>query len=93
MARGWGKSAEDVEQEAEERAQRRAAPRLDDSPEARERRERLETLRLSRARTLEQLERATTRAHREMLQRTLRAVESEIEAASRADDDSSARAD
>jgi hypothetical protein len=92
MARGWGKSAEDVEQEAEERAlKRRAAPRLDDSTEARERRERLEALRLSRARTLEQLERSTTRAHREMLQRTLRAVEAEIETASREGDDSSAR--
>lgn len=68
-----------MEQEAEERAQRRAAPRLDDSPEARDRRARLEALRLSRARTLEQLERATNRAHREMLQRTLRAVEAEIE--------------
>ena len=87
MASGWGKSAEDVEQEAEERAmKRRAAPRLDDSAEARERRDRLETLRLSRARTLEQLERSTTRAHREMLQRTLRAVESEIEAVGRAGD-------
>jgi hypothetical protein len=91
MARGWGKSAEDVEQEAEERAQRRSAPRLDDSTEARERRDRLETLRLSRARTLEQLERSTTRAHREMLQRTLRAVESEIETLNLAGDDSSAR--
>ena len=90
MARGWGKSAEDVEQEAEERAQRRAAPRLDDSTEARGRRERLETLRLSRARTLEQLEHSTARAHREMLQRTLRAVESEIETLNR-DDDPSAR--
>ncbi|MCA1631668.1 MAG: hypothetical protein LC785_05235 [Acidobacteria bacterium] len=90
MARGWGKSAEEVEQEAEERARSRAAPRLDDSTEARGRRERLETLRLSRARTLEQLERSTTRAHREMLQRTLRAVESEIETLNR-DDDSSAR--
>ena len=80
MARGWGKSAEDVEQEAEERAQRRAAPQLDDSPEARARRERLETLRLSRSRTLEQLERSTNRAHREMLGRTLRALEAELEA-------------
>jgi hypothetical protein len=79
MARGWGKDAEDVEQEAEERAQRRATPRLDDSPEARARRERIETLRLSRARTLEQLESATHRARREMLQRTLRALEAEIE--------------
>jgi hypothetical protein len=89
MARGWGKSAEDVEQEAEERAlKRRAAPNLDDS---RERRERIESLRLSRSRTLEQLERATTRAHREMLQRTLRAVESEIETLGRDDDGPPAR--
>ena len=79
MARGWGKSAEDVEQEAEERAQQRAAPRIDDSPAARERRERLTALQLSRARTLEQLERATNRAHREMLSRTLRSLEAEIE--------------
>jgi hypothetical protein len=79
MARGWGKDAEDVEQEAEERARSRAAPRLDDSPEARERRERLNALQLSRSRTLEQLERATNRAHREMLQRTLRSLETEIE--------------
>lgn len=82
MARGWGKDAEDVEQEAEERAQRRAAPRLDDSPAARARRERIETLRLSRSRTLEQLERATNRAHREMLQRTLRSLETELESLS-----------
>ena len=87
MARGWGKSAEDVEQEAEERAQQRAAPRLDDSPEARGRRERLAALQLSRARTLEQLERATNRAHREMLRRTLAALENQIEEAGRERDD------
>ncbi|MCA1815404.1 MAG: hypothetical protein LC746_03160 [Acidobacteria bacterium] len=79
MARGWGKDAEDVEQEAEERARARAAPKLDDSPEARARRERAETLRLSRSRTLEQLERSTNRAHREMLRRSLRALEAELE--------------
>jgi hypothetical protein len=49
------------------------------SPEVRARRERVESLRLSRSRTLEQLEHATRRAHREMLQRTLRALEAEIE--------------
>jgi polyribonucleotide nucleotidyltransferase len=79
MARGWGKSAEDVEQEAEERARQRAAPQVDDSPEARERRERRASLQLSRARTLEQLERATNRAHREMLRRTLRSLEAQLE--------------
>ena len=80
MARGWeSKAVEDQIQEAEERARRtREAPR-DESPEARARRERLENLRLSRSRTLDQLERATNRAHREMLQRTLRALETEIE--------------
>jgi len=79
MARGWeSKAVEDQIQEAEERARRAAEPPVDESPEARSRRERLETLRLSRARTLDQLERATNRAHREMLQRTLRALETEI---------------
>ncbi|HJR07407.1 MAG TPA: hypothetical protein VJ842_09135 [Pyrinomonadaceae bacterium] len=79
MARGWeSKAVEDQIQEAEERARRASETPLDESPEARTRRERLETLRLSRARTLDQLERATNRAHREMLGRTLRALETEI---------------
>ena len=79
MARGWeSKAVEDQIQEAEERARRAKEPPLDESPEARARRERLETLRLSRARTLEQLERATNRAHRDMLGRTLRALETEF---------------
>lgn len=80
MARGWeSKAVEDQIQEAEERARRAAEPPVDESPEARVRRERLETLRLSRARTLSQLEHATRSAHREMLQRTLRALETELE--------------
>jgi hypothetical protein len=79
MARGWeSKAVEDQIQEAEERARRAAEPPVDESPEARDRRERLETLRLSRSRTLDQLEHATNRAHREMLGRTLRALETEI---------------
>ena len=79
MARGWeSKAVKDQIQEAEERARRAEAAPLDESPEARVRRERLETLRLSRARTLSQLERATNQAHRDMLQRTLRALETEI---------------
>lgn len=78
MARGWeSKAVEDQIQEAE-RKEREASTDFEDSPAVRARRERLETLRLSRARTLEQLERATNRAHREMLQRTLRALELEI---------------
>ena len=80
MARGWeSKSVEDQQQAAEERARQKESAPHDDSPEARARRERLESLRLSRARTLDQLERATNRAHRDTLQRTLRALEAEIE--------------
>lgn len=82
MARGWeSKAVADQMEAAEERERRRQQP--DDlSPEERSRLERLESLRLSRARTLNQLEHATRRAHREMLQRTLSALEAEIEALS-----------
>ena len=80
MARGWeSKAVEDQIQEAEERSRRAAEPPVDESPAARARREQLETLRLSRARTLDQLESATNQSHRDMLRRTLRALEGEIE--------------
>lgn len=79
MARGWeSKGVADQQEAAEERAHRQR-PRKELSPEARAQAERLESLRLSRARILDQLEQATRRAHREMLQRTLRALEAEIE--------------
>jgi hypothetical protein len=79
MARGWeSKAVEDQIEQANERSRRQ--PSLEDlSPEERVRRERLESLRLSRAHTLTQLERATRPAHRQMLQRTLRALEAEME--------------
>lgn len=79
MARGWeSKSVADQQEAADERARRRqTAEEL--SPEERERRDRLESLRLSRTRTLDQLEQATRPAHREMLRRTLSALEAEIE--------------
>jgi LPS O-antigen subunit length determinant protein (WzzB/FepE family) len=79
MARGWeSKAVADQIEEADERALRQAS--LDNlSPEERARRDRLESLRLSRTRTLTQLEQATRPAHRQMLQRTLRALEAEIE--------------
>jgi hypothetical protein len=80
MARGWeSKAVEDQMNAAEERARRKEAPRDELSPEERARRERLDSLQLSRARTLTQLEQATRPAHRQMLQRTLRALEAEIE--------------
>jgi hypothetical protein len=81
MARGWeSKAVADQLEAAEERAreiERRAQVEL--SPAARAQQERLASLKLSRARTLDQLERATRPAHRQMLQRTLRALENEIE--------------
>jgi hypothetical protein len=64
---------------ADERAQSRPSQEEELSPEMRARLDRLESLRLSRSRTLEQLETATRRAHRQMLQRTLSALEAEIE--------------
>jgi hypothetical protein len=78
MARGWESKA--VESQLEEH-EARESERQDSeplSPEMRARRERLDSLRLSRARTLEQLERATSPAHRAMLKRTLLALEREL---------------
>jgi hypothetical protein len=80
MARGWeSKAVEDQISEAEERARRKPAAQAELTPEEKERRERLDSLQLSRARILTQLEQATRPAHREMLQRTLRALEAEID--------------
>lgn len=79
MARGWESKA--VESQVEEREGREAArPQEELTPEERARRARLESLKLSRARTLEQLERATSPAHRAMLKRTLLALEIELSA-------------
>lgn len=79
MARGWESKAVEAQMEAaDERAQKQQG-QAELSPEARARQDKLESLRLSRARTLDQLEHATRHAHRQMLQRTLRALEMEIE--------------
>jgi len=78
MARGWeSKAVESQVEEKDARASRHVSYH-DASPEARARRERVESLRLSRVRTLDQLERAATPAHREMLKRTLLAIEREV---------------
>jgi hypothetical protein len=78
MARGWESKA--VEAQLEEKNSREAdrAAFEELSPAERARRERLDALKLSRARTLEQLERAAAPAHREMLKRTLLALERDI---------------
>jgi hypothetical protein len=82
MARGWeSKAVADQIEEADGRSRDDELEqiRLTASAEMRARHDRLESLKLSRSRTLEQLERATNPAYREMLQRTLRALESEID--------------
>ncbi len=80
MARGWeSKAVEDQINEADERARLEGSQHAELSPQEREGLKRLESLKLSRARTLDQLERATNHAYREILQRTLRALEAEIE--------------
>ena len=77
MARGWeSKSVESQQEESFRESEQRDFQQL--SPEERERRERLASLELSRARTLDQLERATGAAHRAMLKRTLLALERDI---------------
>ncbi len=78
MARGWeSKAVESQIEEGNQRSEDKGRP--DTSPKARVRRERLESLRLSRSRLLDQLERARHRAHREVLEKGLRAIEKEIE--------------
>jgi hypothetical protein len=83
MARGWeSKAVADQMEEASDIIVRpmNGDTHRDSSPAARARRERRESLKLSRARTLDQLERATNETHRTILQRTLRALERELEA-------------
>ncbi len=78
MAIGWGKSFEDQVEEGNQRLS--ANEREVRLPhEARVRLQRLESLKLSRSRMLEQLERARHEAHREVLMKGLRAIEKEIE--------------
>jgi hypothetical protein len=80
VARGWeSKAVADQMEEADERARAEQSGSDELSPQERERRARLASVKMSRARTLDQLERVTNRAYREMLQRTLRALEAEIE--------------
>ena len=77
MARGWeSKSVESQQEESFRDAEGRDLQAL--SPEERARHERLASLELSRTRTLDQLERATSPAHRAMLKRTLLALERDI---------------
>ncbi len=78
MARGWESKA--VEAQIEEGNQRiQDQKNFSTSPDVRSRQQRLESLRLSRSRLLEQLDRARYAAHRSILLNGLKAIEREIE--------------
>jgi len=77
MAIGWGKSFEEQVEEANQRASQERAPRVPE--EERARLQRLQSLKLSRSRVEQQLERAVHPAHRETLMKALQAIEKETE--------------
>lgn len=78
MAIGWGKSFEDQVEEGNQRiSAHEREVRL--PPEARVRQQKLDSLKLSRSRMLEQLDRARHNSHREVLMKGLGAIEKEIE--------------
>jgi hypothetical protein len=68
---------EEALERQQEAAEARRARKDTSSPEDRARKTKEESLRLSRARLEEQLGRATNPAHRAMLERALKALESE----------------
>ena len=78
MARGWeSKAVADQIEEGESRQQQPSATQA--TKEQRVLKERLDSLKLSRSRLLQQLERARHPAHRNVLLNGLKAVEREIE--------------
>ena len=78
MARGWESKAI-ADQIEEEESRQQQTSKVETTPEQRVLKERLESLKLSRSRLLQQLERATHPAHRKVLLNGLKAVEKEIE--------------
>lgn len=78
MARGWeSKAVADQIEEGETRQQQSSNTEV--TREQRELKERLDSLKLSRSRLLQQLERARHPAHRTVLLNGLKALEREIE--------------
>ena len=78
MARGWESKA--VADQIEEGESRQAASRqAETSPEERQLKERRDSLLLSKSRLLQQLERATNPAYRNVLLNGLKSVEKELE--------------
>ena len=79
MARGWESKAVADQIEEGETRQQAARQREEATPEQRLLKEHLDSLKLSRSRLLQQLERARHPAHRNVLLNGLKAVEKEIE--------------
>ena len=77
MAIGWGKSYEELMEEASQRASAEKKPRIPE--QERSRLQRVESLKLSRARIEDQLSKAVQPAHRQMLMKALQAIETEAE--------------
>ena len=77
MARGWESKA--VADQIEESESRQQPSKTETTTEQRVLKERLDSLKLSRSRLLQQLERARHPAHRNVLLNGLKAVEREIE--------------
>ena len=79
MARGFdSKNVEWQQQQAEQARAARKQPRPEQTSAQRQRLERRRSLELGLARTRADLEKATRAAHRELLQRTLLALEQEL---------------
>ena len=77
MARGW--ESKSVADQIEEVESRRQSARPEVTAEERMHKEQLESLKLSRSRLLQQLDRARHPAHRDVLLNGLKAVEKQIE--------------
>jgi hypothetical protein len=78
MARGWESKAV-ADQIAAGESRQMEAPGVAASPEDKQLKERLDSLQLSKSRLLDQLERATNPAYRNVLLNGLKAVEKELE--------------
>jgi hypothetical protein len=76
MARGW--ESKDIETQQELAEQRRAQKSTAETPEARERRLKIESLELTRARVQHDLERARHPRHRAQLEAALAHLHDEI---------------
>lgn len=84
MARGWESKAV-ADQIEEGNSQRESAREVAASAEERARKDRLNSLQLSKSRILQQLERAKHPSHRDVLMNGLKAIERQIDEISSSD--------